>query len=322
MLQIGLVDDHRLFRKSLALLISTIDNAEVVLQAGNGKELLEQLESIAVDLVLLDIQMPEMDGFETCKQLRKHYPDIKILIISQLTTRESIHKVMELGANGFFSKDAEPEKLEKAIRDIRAKDYFFDDDLASVIRDHQLPIPPFRDLLSAFKQDVVVTRYQDFPALLDYCRRSANPVGTIMLHLYQAASQKNIEDSNAICSALQLINFWQDIAVDRDKQRIYLPQEDLEHFHIDEQQIAGSDTHGQWQEMMRFQTDRARAMMMRGAPLCRRLPGRIGWELRLVVQGGLRILERIDDVNGDIFTKRPRLNKFDWLCIFWRAVLM
>lgn len=135
MLQIGLVDDHRLFRKSLALLIDSMDNAEVVLQAGNGKEFLEQLESIAVDLVLLDIQMPEMDGFETCKQLRKHYPDIKILIVSQLTTKESIHKVMELGANGFFSKDAEPERLEKAIRDIGEKDYFFDDDLASVIRE-------------------------------------------------------------------------------------------------------------------------------------------------------------------------------------------
>lgn len=135
MLQIGLVDDHRLFRKSLALLIDSMDNAEVVLQAGNGAALLEQLESITVDLVLLDIQMPEMDGFETCKQLRKHYPDIKILVISQLTTKESIHKVMELGANGFFSKDAEPERLEKAIRDIWEKDYFFDDDLASVIRE-------------------------------------------------------------------------------------------------------------------------------------------------------------------------------------------
>jgi two-component system, NarL family, response regulator DegU len=135
MLQIGLVDDHRLFRKSLALLIDAMDNAEVVLQAGNGKELLEQLESVAVDLVLLDIQMPEMDGYETCKQLRKLYPEVKILVISQLTTKESIHKVMELGANGFFSKDAEPERLENAIRDIWAKDYFFDDDLASVIRE-------------------------------------------------------------------------------------------------------------------------------------------------------------------------------------------
>ncbi|TGD58250.1 response regulator transcription factor [Flavobacterium humi] len=135
MLQIGLVDDHRLFRKSLALLIAAIDGAEVALQAGDGNEFLEQLESVPIDLVLLDIQMPGMDGYETCKQLRKRYPEIKILIISQLTTKESIHKVMELGANGFFSKDAEPEKLEKAILGIKTKDYFFDDDLASVIRE-------------------------------------------------------------------------------------------------------------------------------------------------------------------------------------------
>ncbi|ESU28698.1 hypothetical protein FLJC2902T_12890 [Flavobacterium limnosediminis JC2902] len=135
MLRIGLVDDHRLFRKSLALLIDSIEGAEVVLQAGNGKDLCEELESTSLDLVLLDIQMPEMDGFETCKLLRKNYPDIKILIISQLTTKESIYKVMELGANGFFSKDAEPEKLEKAIQSIKEKEYFFDDDLASVIRE-------------------------------------------------------------------------------------------------------------------------------------------------------------------------------------------
>lgn len=135
MLRIGLVDDHRLFRKSLTLLIDSIESAKVVLQAANGKELMEQLESTSVDLVLLDIQMPEMDGYEACKLLRKYYPEIKILIISQLTTKESIHKVMELGANGFFSKDAEPEKLEKAIRAIRDRDYFFDEDLASVIRE-------------------------------------------------------------------------------------------------------------------------------------------------------------------------------------------
>lgn len=135
MLRIGLVDDHRLFRKSLALLVDTIEGAEVVLQAGNGKELFEQLESVSLDLVLLDIQMPEMDGYETCKLLRKNYPDIKILIISQLTTKESIHKVMELGANGFYSKDAEPEKLEKAIKSIKEKEYFFDEDLAVVIRE-------------------------------------------------------------------------------------------------------------------------------------------------------------------------------------------
>lgn len=194
--------------------------------------------------------------------------------------------------------------------------------LGSVIREHQLPIPAFRDLLSAFKQDVVTTRYQNFNDLLDYCRRSANPVGTIMLHLYRAASSENLRDSDAICSALQLTNFWQDVAIDWKKQRVYLPQEDLQRYNIDEQQIANGRSDLAWQKMMLFQTARARSMMLSGSPLCKRLPGRIGWELRLVVQGGLRILERLDHIKGDIFQNRPTLGKIDWLYIFWRALWM
>lgn len=164
MLKIGLVDDHRLFRKSFSLLINAIEGAEVVLQAENGKDLFEQLETIPVDLVLLDIQMPEMDGFTTCKHLQKHYPDVKILIVSQMTTKESIHRVMELGANGFFSKDADPDKLEKAIRDIRTKDYFFDDDLASVIREailweKRLPSNLLTSPVSITRREMEVIRF-------------------------------------------------------------------------------------------------------------------------------------------------------------------
>lgn len=194
--------------------------------------------------------------------------------------------------------------------------------LASVIRHYQLPIPALRDLLSAFKQDVIITRYQNFDDLLDYCRRSANPVGTLMLQLYGANSEENLRDSDAICSALQLINFWQDVAIDWQKQRVYLPQEDLNHYQIGEQQIAQAKIDLNWQNMMLFQTERARSMIMKGSPLCKRLPGRIGWELRLVVQGGLRILERLDQANGDVFRKRPKLGKLDWAPILWRALRM
>ncbi|MES2069557.1 MAG: squalene synthase HpnC [Pseudomonadota bacterium] len=194
--------------------------------------------------------------------------------------------------------------------------------LAATIKEHGLPLQAFRDLLSAFKQDVVTTRYADFDDLLDYCRRSANPVGALMLHLYRAANPEDLGKSDAICSALQLINFWQDIAVDWQKQRIYLPQEDLQRFGITEQHIAQARTDAAWQEMMRFQTGRARAMLMAGSPLAKQLPGRIGWELRLVVQGGLRILEKIDRVNGDVFTRRPKLRKLDWILLAWRAAWM
>lgn len=191
--------------------------------------------------------------------------------------------------------------------------------LADVIREYALPLQPFRDLLSAFKQDVVTTRYADFPTLLGYCARSANPVGTLMLHLYGEASQENLRDSDAICSALQLINFWQDVAIDWQKQRIYLPLDDLSRFGVTEQQIASGMQNEDWRNMMRFEVARARNLMLSGSALATRLPGRLGWELRLVVQGGLRILEKIEAADFNVFQHRPKLGKTDWLKLAWRA---
>ncbi len=194
--------------------------------------------------------------------------------------------------------------------------------LAKVIREYKLPLQSFRDLLSAFKQDVVTTRYADFAGLLDYCARSANPVGTLMLHLYEQASTENLRDSDAICSALQLINFWQDVAIDWQKQRIYLPLDDLSRFGIGEQQIASGMQNEDWRNMMRFQVARTRNMMESGSGLAKRLPGRLGWELRLVVQGGLRILEKIEAANYNVFQHRPTLTKTDWIRLAWRATHM
>lgn len=194
--------------------------------------------------------------------------------------------------------------------------------LGKVITDYHLPLRPFRDLLSAFKQDVVTQRYPSFAALLDYCARSANPVGRLMLHLYGQATPANMAQADAICSALQLINFWQDVAIDWDKQRVYLPEEDLQRFQVTEALIAGKVVNAQWQALMAFEVQRARSMMLAGAPLALRLPGRIGWELRMVVQGGLRILQRIEDNGYDVFHQRPTLGKLDWLLIVWRSLLM
>lgn len=194
--------------------------------------------------------------------------------------------------------------------------------LAKITTDYRLPLRPFRDLLSAFKQDVVTSRYATFEALIDYCRRSANPVGTLMLYLYEAADERNVRDSDAICSALQLINFWQDVAVDWQKQRIYIPQQDLDRFEVTEAHLAEGRADNAWCRLMRFEIGRARAMMLSGAPLALRLPGRVGWELRLVVQGGLRILEQIEAVDYDVFRRRPQLRAGDWLRMLWRAARM
>jgi squalene synthase HpnC len=194
--------------------------------------------------------------------------------------------------------------------------------LAQTISACRLPLQPLRDLLSAFRQDVVTVRYADFGQLLDYCRRSANPVGALMLHLYGVHDPVSLKQSDAVCSALQLINFWQDVAVDWAKGRIYIPLEDLARFGVDEAQIGRAETGRQWRALMQFEVDRARALMHSGAPLALRLPGRVGWELRLVIQGGLRILERIEQADHDVFRRRPSLGRADWLVMLGRAMRM
>lgn len=192
--------------------------------------------------------------------------------------------------------------------------------LDGVVRAYKLPLQPFFDLLDAFSQDVTKSRYADFAEVMEYCRRSADPVGRLMLRLYGAARDENLRQSDAICSALQLINFWQDIAIDFRKHRIYLPQDEMARFGVTESQIADADAGRRWPELMRFQTERARAMLQSGAPLARRLPGRIGLELRMIVQGGLRVLEKLDAVRGDVFRKRPVLKILDWPVMLSRAL--
>ena len=201
-----------------------------------------------------------------------------------------------------IASDAEPEDAPFAA-------------LARTIRTHDLPIGLFSDLLSAFAQDVTTKRYADFPTLLDYCRRSANPVGRLLLHLFDRATPVNLARSDLICSALQLANFWQDVAIDWQKGRVYLPQEDLLRFGVDEAQIAEGRCDARWTALMDFELNRTEQMLREGAPLARDLPGRIGWEIRFTVQGGLRIVKRVRALRGDVFARRPTLQTRDWLAI-------
>ena len=194
--------------------------------------------------------------------------------------------------------------------------------LAEVIQRHALPIELFSDLLNAFAQDVVKKRYTDFPELLDYCRRSANPVGRLVLHLFGRTEPEHLEQSDCICSALQLINFWQDVAVDWQKDRVYIPQTDLPNFMVSEADIAAGRWSANWAALMDFEIDRANTLMRRGAPLVHALPGRLGWEIRLTIQGGLRILERLRQVRGNVFQHRPKLGKWDWLVLAGRSLTM
>ena len=195
------------------------------------------------------------------------------------------------------------------------------DRIAWAVRQYALPVSLLRDLIDAFGQDVVKKRYATYEELLDYSRRSANPVGRLVLHVMKRATPPNLERSDAICSALQFINFWQDVEVDWRKRRVYIPQEDLVRFGVTHEDIAAQRADANWRELMRFECTRSRALLMRGAPLARELPGRLGLEIRATVAGGARILDKIDAVGGDVFRHRPVLGTSDWIGILLHALL-
>lgn len=194
--------------------------------------------------------------------------------------------------------------------------------LQPVLRQFKLPVPLLADLLSAFEQDVVKQRYASEAELLDYCRRSADPVGRLLLHLYGVTDAESLTQSDNICSALQLINFWQDLSVDIPRGRIYLPQDVWAAHGLDEAQLLRLDVNPATTKLIAACTYAARARMLKGSPLVKKVPGRAGWELRLVVQGGLRILDKIEAMNFATLRQRPKLNAWDVLVMGWRALWM
>jgi hydroxysqualene synthase len=199
--------------------------------------------------------------------------------------------------------------------------------LAAQVSAHQLPAAPLHDLLSAFEQDVRHTAaghvYADTTELLAYCRLSANPVGRLLLHLYGIQDPVSLAQSDAVCSALQLINFWQDISVDHARGRHYLPADALARHGLDLTDFSGAGTGAlqkQGPALVKALCEQALDLMLEGAPLARRIPGRAGWELRLVVQGGLRVLEKIAAIDHRSWQRRPTVGKADLPLLMWRAV--
>jgi squalene synthase HpnC len=194
--------------------------------------------------------------------------------------------------------------------------------LARALHEHRLPAALLHDLLDAFEQDVVKQRYADRVELIDYCRRSANPVGRLLLHLYEVREDDALRQSDAICSALQLINFWQDLGTDTRRGRLYVPLSDCTQHGVDASALlAGTDVPAV-RSLVRAECAWARELMYSGAALVHRVPGRAGWELRLVVQGGLRILDRIEAIDFATLLARPTIGARDVLPMLWRALLM
>jgi squalene synthase HpnC len=194
--------------------------------------------------------------------------------------------------------------------------------LGPMLHQWQLPMRLLTDLLSAFEQDVVKTRYANQEELLDYCRRSANPIGRLLLHLYGLNDAEALAQSDSICTALQLVNFWQDLSEDIPRGRIYLPAAMQARHGVTETELFRQQNSSNTRALVAESVGWARQLMRQGAPLVKKVPGRAGWELRLVVQGGLRIAERIEQLDFATLQQRPVIGKRDALIMGWRALWM
>lgn len=194
--------------------------------------------------------------------------------------------------------------------------------LKRTLEQHRLPLNLLEDLISAFEQDVRQHSYADRAGVLDYCRRSANPVGRLLLHLYGIRDARSLRQSDAICSALQLVNFWQDLSIDTVRGRAYIPVADLSRHGIRLTALLEREDSPSMRALVAEMVAWARSLMLEGAPLVHTIPGRAGWELRLVVQGGLRILEKIERLQHDTLHSRPKLRWYDAPLLLWRALRM
>ena len=202
--------------------------------------------------------------------------------------------------------------------------------LAAQMQAFQLPLQPLDDLLSAFAQDVRKTAagdsYADWPELIDYCRRSANPVGRLLLHLYGVTGDAALAESDAICTALQLINFWQDLSVDIPRGRYYLPLAECAVHGIvisdPARQFATLKSDEKTTNLIAACAHQASASMQKGLKLVHRIPGRAGWELRAVTQGATRVLDKIDALGAAVLHQRPTVGKVDAPRILWRMLRM
>ena len=194
--------------------------------------------------------------------------------------------------------------------------------LDAQLRRHALPPYLLHDLLDAFVQDVHNPGYANRQGLLDYCRRSANPVGRLLLHLYRIEDPLSLQQSDAICSALQLINFWQDLSVDGPRRRHYVPAADSQHHQVTASELQRCADSPRARALVRDLCGWAQALILQGAPLAAQLPGRAGWELRLVVQGGLRILEKIQRMDHATLLQRPTISAWDGPLLLLRALQM
>lgn len=275
------------------------------------------------------------DAYDYCQQLaQQHYENFpvasKLLPKQQRRAVAVIYAFARTADDIADEGDASPEQrlaqLDgyacqlKRINELQSTDSPIFIALADVIDTYQLPLQLFHDLLSAFRQDVTKKRYEDFAEVLDYCRRSANPVGRLLLHLNGEAVEEKLTASDHICSALQLINFMQDLQQDlHENDRIYLSQDEMRQFGVKEKSIAIANSDEKMQALIDFQLERISQMLGEGKPLGQMLRGRFGLEIRLIIAAAELMTDKLKQHQGNVFS-RPRLRKRDYAQIILHAL--
>lgn len=291
--------------------------------------------------------MTEHPSYERCSQLaREHYENFPVGWLVGRRLRPHVHAIYafarvadDLADEGYDlgSPDGSPQaqesvrldalhryetELEACLtgRELDPGWAWIFQPLARTINELDLPPVLFRDLLSAFKQDVVKRRYATFTEVLDYCRRSANPIGRLVLAVHGHRQSELEELSDQICTALQLANFWQDVSVDLRKDRIYLPEEDLNAFGLRITDLQAGTVGGSFRDLMRFEVDRTQTFFNAGADLPSRLQGRLALEIRLTWLGGVGILKKIRRLNYNTLVHRPTWSKWELPLLFVHAL--
>lgn len=193
--------------------------------------------------------------------------------------------------------------------------------LAEAIQQFSLPAEPFHDLISAFERDQIQNRYETYTDLLSYCQQSANPVGRLLLHLAESATPSNLQLSDDVCTGLQLINFWQDVSRDLEIDRIYLPEEDLQHYGVTEADLQKKVSTNNFQQLLAFEVNRAEQLLMSGRELSRNVPHSIRLDIRLFALGGLAICKKIRRIDYRVLEIRPKLSKWDAPGLLTKAFL-
>jgi squalene synthase HpnC len=275
------------------------------------------------------------DGFRYCETIaRSHYENFPVA--SRFVPKEIRKYVWTIYAFARIADDYADEPgftLAERMDNLNQWEQYLDEcyngnpthrvfaALAETVERFQLPIELFQNLLTAFRVDVTVKRYETYEEVLAYCRNSANPIGRMLLLLLNYRSEAMLQLSDSICTALQLTNFWQDVSVDLQKDRIYLPLEELEEFDYFEQDLLNQKVNDHFCSLMAFQVQRTAELFVKGKPLLTLVGKDLSRELKLTWNGGTRILQKIHDQNYDVLTKRPTLSRLDKLGLLFRSFL-